>query len=121
MFTNELRSMDLFFVSYSVDDSLREAMYPPNQEQSRSLESEDKRQKNKIGIEARSQSLESDLQKAPLSPRPSRAMSKMNQGKFPHAICFGTEQVAIKRDRNANNMIDNSLLILSNGNHYTFS
>ena len=49
------------------DDSLREAMYPVHTEQSRSLEHEDKRHKNKVDGEARSQSLECDLQRTPVN------------------------------------------------------
>ena len=41
-------------------------MYPLHHEQSRSLESEDKKHKSKVDSEARSQSLESNLQKTPV-------------------------------------------------------
>ena len=70
------------------DDSLREAMYPLHHEQSRSLESDDKKHKSKVDSEARSQSLESDLQKTPVITNVSVMDMYRQKGKQLSVIIF---------------------------------
>ena len=58
-------------------------MYPLHQKESRSLENEDKRHKGKVDSEARSQSLECDLQRTPINTQQCLTDAYTQKGRQP--------------------------------------
>ena len=58
-------------------------MYPLHQKESRSLENKDERHKGKVDSEARSQSLEGDLQRTPINTQQCLTDAYIQKGRQP--------------------------------------